>query len=99
MVIICVVWQVVGPSTILPYSTLGEVRERIRNIAPHMLKINTVETPLWLNEQHLKACAKPSVKDTAPLSTPISNFFMTDAISRTSRTMAKCMIAKKEMRY
>jgi NADH dehydrogenase (ubiquinone) Fe-S protein 1 len=33
-----------------------------------------------------------------PLRTTISNFFMTDAISRASQTMAKCVLARQQMR-
>jgi len=37
-----------------------------------------------------------SVTD-APFETPIRNFYMTDPISRASRTMAECMASRQQM--
>ncbi len=37
----------------------------------------------------------PSSQST-PLRSPIENFYMTDAISRASRTMAKCVLARQQ---
>ena len=52
-----------------------------------------VQSPVWLNGEYIKALAasasaKPSSE---PLGTTIANFYMTDAISRASQTMAKCV--------
>ena len=37
----------------------------------------------------------PSKADPVPFSSSISNFFQTDAISRASSTMAKCVVARQ----
>ena len=33
----------------------------------------------------------------APFDSPIKNFYMTDPISRASRTMAECMASRQQM--
>jgi NADH-quinone oxidoreductase subunit G len=46
-----------------------------------------------------KAAPAPGAVSAAPLVSPIDNFFMTDAISRASATMAKCVQARQTMMY
>jgi hypothetical protein len=41
---------------------------------------------------------KAAAAGSGVLKTPIENFFMTDAISRASQTMAKCVQARQQMR-
>lgn len=43
----------------------------------------------------LAVCA-PQVQSSTPLASPISNFYMTDAISRASSIMAKCVLARQQ---
>lgn len=83
----------------LPYDTVDMVRERLSLIAPHLVKINLIEHPLWLNGDYF-AASPPSANvkpDAGAFESSISNFFMTDVISRTSQTMAKCVQAHKTM--
>lgn len=79
----------------LPYDTLGDVRERLASIAPHFAKTDEVEPALWLNgATYAHVGAKAKADDALPLSSSVANFYMTDAISRASATMAKCTKAK-----
>jgi NADH-quinone oxidoreductase subunit G len=68
----------------LPYSSLTDVRARMIRQAPHFANINqiSIEAPLK------KAEAAGTISD-APLEPFINNFYMTDPISRASRTMAE----------
>ena len=65
------------------------------DIAPHFAKTDEVEPALWLNgATYAHVGAKAKVDDTASLASSVANFYMTDAISRASATMAKCTKAK-----
>ncbi|GJP50148.1 hypothetical protein CLOM_g9285, partial [Closterium sp. NIES-68] len=77
----------------LPYSTVDQVRERLREVAPHLARIDEVEAPLALSTKSVVHRAHGSVLQ-APLELPVPNFYMTDAISRASVTMAKCTSAR-----
>ncbi|KAG2438840.1 hypothetical protein HXX76_005380 [Chlamydomonas incerta] len=90
--------EVVGKR--LPYDSHEAVRARLAGIAPHFANIDAVQTPVWLNGEYVKgveALAKAApLQPSAPLASSISNFYMTDAISRASRTMAKCIQARQQ---
>jgi len=78
----------------LPYDTLDQVRSRLAGVAPHFAHYNQVQPTYWLNGSYVEAnLLKRDTKDPTPLATSITNFFMTDVISRSSRTMAKCVQA------
>ena len=78
----------------LPYDDLDQVRGRLTDVAPHFAHYNKIQPSMWLNGRHVEAnLTQRDVKETTPLQSSISNFFMTDVISRTSRTMAKCIQA------
>lgn len=64
-----------------------------------MSRKTVVEAPVWMNGQYVKAMAGSSSGKPAGgvLKTTIDNFFMTDAISRASQTMAKCVQARQQM--
>ena len=67
----------------------------------------SLEPPVWLDGQvgrALDAAASGSGSGGAapaagPLRSTVSNFFWTDAISRNSPTMAKCVQARQQMHY
>lgn len=89
--------EVVGKR--LPYDDHAGVRARLAQVAPHFANINAVQTPVWLNGEYVKgveALAKATPLQSTPLRSPIENFYMTDAISRASRTMAKCVLARQQ---
>lgn len=38
----------------LPYDDIGELRQRMADVAPHLAKNDTVESPMWLNGEYFK---------------------------------------------
>jgi len=83
----------------LPYDTREAVLRRLAEVAPHFARGEKVEPPVWLNGQVIKALGdKAAAAGSGVLKSPIENFFMTDAISRASQTMAKCVQARQQMR-
>lgn len=78
----------------LPYDNLEEVRYRVAELAPHLLKYDYVEPTVYGK----LALSTPSASQNAIINPTIitdyiDNFYMTDAISRASVTMAKCSTA------
>ena len=69
----------------LPYNTLSELRARMVKQAPHFAKIDEITPAKWVDIE----AAKSSITD-AVLDAYITNFYMTDPISRASKTMAEC---------
>ncbi len=72
----------------LPYSSLSDLRARMVKHAPHFAKIGEV----------VAAQAKPTTSNQQPTTllshqfeSFITNFYMTDPISRSSKTMAECV--------
>jgi len=41
----------------LPYDNIGELRERMADVAPHLAKNDTVESPMWLYGEYFKVCS------------------------------------------
>lgn len=88
--------EVVGAP--LPYDTREQLMGRLADVAPHFARKAVVETPVWMNGQYVKAMGGGSSSKAAGgvLKSTIDNFFMTDAISRASQTMAKCVQARQQ---
>lgn len=75
----------------LPYEDVRELRQRIATIAPHLVRFEAVEkvSPEIFNLGiDIAGVPKPSA---STLVNPIKNFYMTDSISRNSKTMAQCV--------
>jgi NADH-quinone oxidoreductase subunit G len=68
----------------LAYDTLDQVRARMIETNPNFANPNSVESAPWGD------FGADGEMDPAPLTAPIDNFYMTDAISRASATMARC---------
>jgi NADH dehydrogenase (ubiquinone) Fe-S protein 1 len=94
--------EVVGHT--LPYDDLYAVRQRMASIAPHLTHYGAVEptafTRLGLDYAVAAAAPASGSKKSAslswskqPLPLAIKDFYMTDPISRSSVTMAKCSAA------
>lgn len=83
----------------LPYDTREQLMKRLADVAPHFARKSVVEAPVWMNGQYVKAMSGSGSGKVAGgvLKTTIDNFFMTDAISRASQTMAKCVQARQQM--
>jgi NADH dehydrogenase (ubiquinone) Fe-S protein 1 len=72
----------------LPYDSLDEVRTRIAELAPHLVRYDTIE-----GSSIEELARKPSgdrALSKALLSDTVDNFYMTDSISRNSHIMARC---------
>ncbi len=69
----------------LPYDDLSALRQAMVSAHPHMAAIGEAEPAAWR-----PARAGKEKMDDAPFASPIQNFYMTDPISRASRTMAEC---------
>eukprot|EP00798_Chlamydomonas_sp_ICE-L_P030410 gene30410-35415_t len=78
----------------LPYDSIKAVRARLAEVAPHFAVVGDLESTVWLNGEYMKGLAPSKPASSEPFSSPIDNFFMTDAISRASSTMAKCVLAR-----
>lgn len=81
----------------LPYDSLVELRERTRDIAPHLvrhsylrLESNTLIDPR--RKEKVSAAVNGKVK-LEPKMKDMVDYYQTDAISRNSKTMAKCVDA------
>ncbi len=68
----------------LPLNTLGDVRARIAEIAPHLAEIDVVTPAAW------SAFGAAGTMDKAAFVTTAADFYRTNAISRASPVMAEC---------
>lgn len=68
----------------LSCNSLEEVRSKMIEIAPHFAEINNIVVPKW------EKFGKKGKLLTAKINNSIDNFYMTDSISRNSKTMAAC---------
>lgn len=80
----------------LPYETLSDVRARLEEVAPHLIRYGEVETANF-TAQALELSKKTGgtfLQDPVDIKQKtLDQFFMTDVISRASPTMAKCIQA------
>lgn len=76
----------------LPFNTADELQAEIVKAVPHFAKVDEVMPSAWVVEAS-NAIARMRILDEG-FSYPVTNYFMTDAISRASRTMAECMAAR-----
>lgn len=75
----------------LGYNSKADVERRMAEIAPHLVhkgKLQGSSNVEYVGEEG-------KIDGFMPLDTPIDNFFMTDVISRASKTMAKCVRARQ----
>jgi NADH dehydrogenase (ubiquinone) Fe-S protein 1 len=70
----------------LPYDSLDELRTRIAELAPHLVRYDTIEPASIddLSKNGENTMSKALLSDTG------ENFYITDAISRNSHIMARC---------
>lgn len=77
----------------LPYDDLASVRDRLYDMSPSLVRYDLAETTspdVALAGMKALSGAKASKGSSEPFKKVIDNFYMTDAISRASTTMAKC---------
>ena len=82
----------------LPYTSLVELRRRMSTLAPHLAdnEMGVQAASGELTAAMLGAAAAPagsmaSKPSATPLKSIVTNFYMTDPVSRASATMAKCV--------
>lgn len=83
----------------LPYDTLDEVRGRLAEVSPNLVRYDDVEEANYFKQANELAQAVNQELIAAPLIPPqlsVKDFYMTDSISRASQTMAKCVKAATE---
>lgn len=68
----------------LPYDTLAQLRERLVREFPSFAKIGQIVPAAWSKFGSVGEVRKH------PFHSPIDNFYMTNSISRSSKTMAEC---------
>lgn len=72
----------------MPYDSLDEVRTRLAEIAPHLVKYDYLEPSGFDRLAHSTNSNTHLSK--ALLTDAVDNFYMTDAISKNSHIMARC---------
>ncbi|RKP23868.1 hypothetical protein SYNPS1DRAFT_30371 [Syncephalis pseudoplumigaleata] len=82
----------------LPYDGIDGLRRRMAQIAPSLVRHDTVETPAFAELGIDVLATSTGATASAPASAPLSrhvidNFYQTDPISRASTTMARCTAA------
>ncbi|KAK6483207.1 NADH-ubiquinone oxidoreductase 75 kDa subunit [Huso huso] len=83
----------------LPYDTLDEVRDRLEEVSPNLVRYDDVEEANYFKQATELSVAVNQTLLSDPLVPPqltIKDFYMTDPISRASQTMAKCVKAVTE---
>jgi len=83
----------------LPYDNLEELRGRMFDVSPNLVKYGDIEEANYFKQASELAQLAKGQLSTEPLKTPqttLKDFFMTDNITRASQTMAKCAQAAKE---
>ncbi|XP_029304543.1 LOW QUALITY PROTEIN: NADH-ubiquinone oxidoreductase 75 kDa subunit, mitochondrial-like [Cottoperca gobio] len=83
----------------LPYDSLEEVRSRLAEVSPNLIRYSDVEEANYFKQANELAQAVNQELLAAPLVPPqltAKDFYMTDPISRASQTMAKCVKAVTE---
>ena len=73
-------------------ATLGDVRARIAQLAPHLARIDEVTPAAW------EPLGAPGPVERTPFAYPIDDFHRTDPISRASQVMEACSRLARERR-
>ena len=73
----------------LPYDSVEQIRDRIAELAPHLIKYDGLE-PSGFEDLSLSHKTGNTELSEAPFVDPVDNYYMTDAISRQSSVMAQC---------
>jgi NADH-quinone oxidoreductase subunit G len=74
----------------LPYDTIDQVRARLVAVNKSFAALDQQSAGEWGD------FGKPGVVSESPFVLPIANFYMTDPISRASRTMAECVASRQQ---
>lgn len=83
----------------LPYESLDDVRKRLGEVSPNLVQYGSFQEANYFKQALELAKLTTKTLGQNPLTTPqvtLKDFFMTDAISRSSQTMAECIKAVSE---
>ncbi|KAK0150755.1 NADH-ubiquinone oxidoreductase subunit, mitochondrial [Merluccius polli] len=83
----------------LPYDTLDEVRDRLEECAPNLVRYDDIEEANYFKQAYELSKTVDQVvlaEPFVPSLLTVKDFYMTDPISRASQTMAKCVKAVRE---
>jgi NADH-quinone oxidoreductase subunit G len=75
----------------LPYDSLDQVRSRLVAVNKSFAALEQQSAGAW------GEFGKAGTLSDAPFVSPIANYYMTDPISRASRTMAECMASRQQL--
>ncbi len=78
----------------LPYDSLGELRRNLFQAYPHFQRIDGIEPGDAADIK--KLAGRSSVAGKLPFHSPITDFYLTNAIARASMVMAECSTLAKE---
>ena len=81
----------------LPYNSVEQLRARIYELSPHLLKYDFIE-PTVFGKVATRSAETGAIEKT-PFADLLDNYYMTDSISRNSVTMAKCSTAFNGVRF
>jgi NADH-quinone oxidoreductase subunit G len=76
----------------LPYDTIAAVRTRLEQVNPVFGRVGFL--PRFGCSDHTGPAGDPTVLSGAPLESTVTNYYLTDPISRSSPTMAACVAAQ-----
>lgn len=83
----------------MPFESINDVRSRLAEVAPNLVRYNDVEDANYFKQANelaeLVKCSSNDVVLTPPQLT-LKDYYMTDAISRASLTMSRCVKAASE---
>merc|ERR1719347_2410316 len=85
----------------LPYDKLQELRARMAEVSPNLVRYGNVETANFFAQSLAMAQTVSAKLSAEPLDISkkvLEEFYQTDSISRASPTMAKCVTAVKQQR-
>ncbi|XP_074659020.1 NADH-ubiquinone oxidoreductase 75 kDa subunit, mitochondrial-like [Tubulanus polymorphus] len=89
----------------LPFDTVKDVRQRMMEVSPNLVRYGDVENANYFKQSQELAQLATGKLAAAPLIPPqisLKDYWMTDAITRASQTMAKCVqatVAEESNKY
>jgi len=83
----------------LPYDNLEDVRQRLQEVSPNLVRYGDVEEANYFAQATALAELVSGQVESAPIDVPLKkleDYYMTNSITRASPTMAKCIAAVKK---
>ncbi|KAK0411617.1 hypothetical protein QR680_005748 [Steinernema hermaphroditum] len=80
----------------LPYDDLPEVRQRLAQVAPHLVRFGNVEASNYAKQASELAKEKPLDSSLEVKQKELADFWLTNSVTRSSQTMAECVRAARK---